>query len=375
MPHIIINESGNETRIEVEKPIRIGRELDNDVTLNEARCSRKHCVIDFQPGLGFTIVDLGSSNGTLLNGERITKTVVSHGDIAEIGLVKIFFYELEKSKPVWEAGGVGAPSHAAQTIVDEPDDDIVDMNEALAGAADFGRLSGSGALKEPADHGGGFDFTGDDDDADVVQLSDAVVAQPKKSTRDEPPPPKKKKTKPVMDHSAGELRFDDESSSDIRPKKKAEEIPPKPERNVTQKMPALNQSGPMTPRIEVIRGPGEGREQLLNRNLDANFIGSSDENQVRVRDKSVDPIHCMIRTEGTRYIISDYGTALGTYVNGKFLITGKEVTLEHGSVIRVGEVALKFLLFGKPKLQEESDEPKKKTGGFFGFGGGKKKKG
>jgi hypothetical protein len=48
----------------------IGRGRGADAVLSEATISRAHAAIGFEPGRGFFIQDLGSTNGTLVNGTR-----------------------------------------------------------------------------------------------------------------------------------------------------------------------------------------------------------------------------------------------------------------------------------------------------------------
>lgn len=50
--------------------ISIGRELNNDVVVNDPEVSRKHTRIVFRVG-GFVVEDLGSTNGTYVNGQRL----------------------------------------------------------------------------------------------------------------------------------------------------------------------------------------------------------------------------------------------------------------------------------------------------------------
>ena len=52
--------------------VSIGRSEKNDIVLNEPRVSRKHAVIEWlePPGV-YVITDLGSSNGTYLNGNKL----------------------------------------------------------------------------------------------------------------------------------------------------------------------------------------------------------------------------------------------------------------------------------------------------------------
>ncbi len=67
----------------------IGRDEDCAIRLNDARVSRKHAKIIGDPGVQsgpyFRVIDLGSSNGTFLNDERIKEAVLSDGDRIRIG--------------------------------------------------------------------------------------------------------------------------------------------------------------------------------------------------------------------------------------------------------------------------------------------------
>ena len=63
----------------------IGREIDCDLRLDDAQTSRHHAVL-FLDGFGVRVRDLGSLNGTLLNGQRLTGTAhVRHGDRIRVG--------------------------------------------------------------------------------------------------------------------------------------------------------------------------------------------------------------------------------------------------------------------------------------------------
>jgi len=48
--------------------------------------SRRHAELRWSPGGGYEIADLGSRNGTFLNGQRITTAEVTEADVIGIGL-------------------------------------------------------------------------------------------------------------------------------------------------------------------------------------------------------------------------------------------------------------------------------------------------
>ena len=68
----------------------LGRALEADVRVNDSRASRLHACIKTQRDpingeLRFTITDLGSTNGTLINGQLLTEARLNEGDKIAIG--------------------------------------------------------------------------------------------------------------------------------------------------------------------------------------------------------------------------------------------------------------------------------------------------
>ncbi len=68
----------------------IGRESASVVPLNHSSVSRRHCVIERQ-GDDFKIRDLGSSNGTFVNGQPVNDKVLKHADQVRIGSIALLF--------------------------------------------------------------------------------------------------------------------------------------------------------------------------------------------------------------------------------------------------------------------------------------------
>jgi len=74
-----------EHRYELSRPVTtIGRLPDRDVVLDDPLVSRRHCEIR-RSGANYRLVDLGSANGTLVNGEPIDSHQLSNGDSLDIG--------------------------------------------------------------------------------------------------------------------------------------------------------------------------------------------------------------------------------------------------------------------------------------------------
>lgn len=65
-------------------PVTLGRNSDNSVVIARENVSRFHAEVR-REGHGFVLYDRGSSNGTLVNGRRVTSHVLQPGDLIEIG--------------------------------------------------------------------------------------------------------------------------------------------------------------------------------------------------------------------------------------------------------------------------------------------------
>lgn len=65
-------------------PIQIGRSTSADIIVSDSAVSRRHCEISLVAGKPL-LVDLGSSNRTLLNGEPISKSELRAGDELAVG--------------------------------------------------------------------------------------------------------------------------------------------------------------------------------------------------------------------------------------------------------------------------------------------------
>ncbi|HEX8917506.1 MAG TPA: FHA domain-containing protein [Chloroflexota bacterium] len=85
-PHDTAFEAGE--RIPLLSQSTIGRGGDSDIVLDDSFVSAEHARLGWN-GRGWVLVDLGSTNGTLLNGKQVKRaTSVKPGDTIEFGRVK-----------------------------------------------------------------------------------------------------------------------------------------------------------------------------------------------------------------------------------------------------------------------------------------------
>lgn len=67
-----------------EASVRIGRGDDNDLVLPDARVSRQHGMLSARQG-GLVYTDLGSTNGSFVNGGRVSEVALGPGDVLQLG--------------------------------------------------------------------------------------------------------------------------------------------------------------------------------------------------------------------------------------------------------------------------------------------------
>ena len=71
-------------------PLLLGRDASNQVRTSDAAVSRKHCSVT-EVASGFEIEDLNSHNGTFVNGIKVSRKTIQHGDRIRIGASEFVF--------------------------------------------------------------------------------------------------------------------------------------------------------------------------------------------------------------------------------------------------------------------------------------------
>lgn len=90
--YLMLLEGDTETLFTLSMRTSIGREPDNDIQVDSRFISRHHALVHV--GAHHTVIeDLGSTNGVLVNGQRVTRRALSDGDLVVIGKSKFRFLE------------------------------------------------------------------------------------------------------------------------------------------------------------------------------------------------------------------------------------------------------------------------------------------
>lgn len=72
--------------------VTVGRLAACGVCLSDVNVSREHAYLE-REGAGWAVADLGSTNGTLVNGERVSRRRLADGDILTVGITELVYHE------------------------------------------------------------------------------------------------------------------------------------------------------------------------------------------------------------------------------------------------------------------------------------------
>jgi pSer/pThr/pTyr-binding forkhead associated (FHA) protein len=76
---------------QLKEDTTLGRRGGNDIRLEEEGVSNDHARIRLDGSREFVLIDLGSTNGTTVNGERAYQQPLNHNDLVVIGPVELVF--------------------------------------------------------------------------------------------------------------------------------------------------------------------------------------------------------------------------------------------------------------------------------------------
>jgi len=128
-----------------KKNLSIGRKHGNDIQLNDLTLSGRHAQITSITDYVF-IEDLGSTNGTLVNGNHVKKAALEHGDVIQIGHHQLT-YMCEPEKRYEPTMFVKAELDATQFIYGDELKDSVLTGLALGGLRTIAGLNSKSVME------------------------------------------------------------------------------------------------------------------------------------------------------------------------------------------------------------------------------------
>ncbi|MEZ5322598.1 MAG: FHA domain-containing protein [Microthrixaceae bacterium] len=88
---VVIRGANAGSRFVIERELTtVGRHPESDVFLDDVTVSRRHAVLRREDD-GFVVEDVGSLNGTYLNGDRVNSRALNEGDQLQIGKFRMVF--------------------------------------------------------------------------------------------------------------------------------------------------------------------------------------------------------------------------------------------------------------------------------------------
>ncbi len=89
-------------RLPAGRPVTVGRSVTSSIQVRDLKMSRVHFELSVADGIA-VITDLGSKNGTFVNGKRVASTALREGDIIQVGYSKFKYHEGEPGEPAGAA--------------------------------------------------------------------------------------------------------------------------------------------------------------------------------------------------------------------------------------------------------------------------------
>lgn len=130
---ILFKKDGSQKNIPLPSNVTIiGRRHDCDLRVPLKSVSRRHCQLNRDEGL-LKIRDLGSRNGTILNGKPVNEAVIQAGDFFKVGPL-LFALQIDGqpksiTQPNWVGQNLPPEDAATEDTIDEEFDDFEDVDE------------------------------------------------------------------------------------------------------------------------------------------------------------------------------------------------------------------------------------------------------
>lgn len=320
----LIAEDGKEFLI--SEPTTVGRSKDAGLVIDDDQISRRHAQLKPIPD-GLEVEDMGSSNGTFLNGQRLPKFIARHGDT-------LHFYVHKYSVSIRSQQTPAFDPEATRLHIPEAKPAAVEKPVLLENAAP---LEKTAPLEKPAPP-----------PVETKPVDEKKPAEEKKPVEDKQPVA----TKPAAaDNDAGKPERAWWETSDEGPVGTVLLRPG--EVDLEAEMTRLFNLGPaQTPRLVGMAGEYSGRIFELG---EGKFvIGREAGCAIRLDNDGISVKHAQIIHEGGTWKLVNLLSSNGTFVNSERIQTAY---LNSGDELRFGSVALLFQLPGGAIIKSAVPEP------------------
>ncbi|HZM89752.1 MAG TPA: DUF3616 domain-containing protein [Blastocatellia bacterium] len=329
---------------------QIGKGPRNDIVIADPAVSTAHAMVRLDIA-GYLISDIGSRNGTYVNGERVAGSrQLNHGDVIGIGLSKLTFRLSDHS----ETGAIDVEEVAAAVKASTPPPLT---QESLARAVVAAGLSAKSDVDRVRSDSKGRrlyralieerlateenlrDLMSRTFQLPVIDLSkapidEAVIAEfPGKLAREHHVLAVSKEAESIV------LAVADPTDVEA-----VEHVKNETRASLSIRLATLTQ---IRERVDRYYGPkligvlpsGEKLEYLIDKHEVE--IGKATHNHITLIDPTVSNTHAIVISRDAGYTIVDLGSRNGTFVNGERLGTQAH-TLRHGDKIQLGQTVLTF---------------------------------
>lgn len=333
-----------------QEETQIGKGPRNDLVIADPSVSTAHSVLRREKD-AYTIADLGSRNGTFINGERVTVARrLTHGDVIGMGLSKLTFRVVDYS----ETGSIDVDELAAASKrAGPPPVTEESLATAIVGSGlvsqsdlDFARKKTEGrrlvaALVE--DHlatevslrdlmSRTFEIPAID--LEATHFDESVIAE-------FPPRLALERNIIAIARESDSLVI---AVSDPTHKDAIEEVAHQVQPSLVLRLAVASQirehvNRHYGPKLIGVLPTGEKLEYPIDRHEVE--IGKAAHNQVLLTDATVSNTHAIVIARDGGYSIVDLGSRNGTFINGERL-GSQAVSLRHGQKIQLGQTVLTF---------------------------------
>jgi pSer/pThr/pTyr-binding forkhead associated (FHA) protein len=329
---------------------QIGKGPRNDIVIADPAVSTSHAVLRSENG-GYTITDIGSRNGTSVNGKRITTTEkLNHGDVIGMGVTKLTFRFADYSETgIIQMPDITAITQSAPLPLTEESLAYALVGENLLSQMQISSLRDSQAKgrrlyraiveKKLVSEEKLRDLMSRVFHIQTTNLRDAQIDEsltakfPIKLAQEA-------WVFPVLE-TAQQLTL---AVADPTNNQAINEVKGRVNQNVELRLATASEIIEQTerhygPRLVGVLPSGDKVEYSLNRN--ETEIGKAAHNHIILTDQTVSNTHAIILNRDGGYSIVDLGSRNGTFLNGERLTTHAR-TLKHGDTIQMGQTVWTF---------------------------------